>query len=109
MQPSQERRRLGKVRKRYPIVRLYAKMMSWSSVAMLVGGIVLGTLMIVFGEQPQWWRGTSNGFLVIAAGAVYFIVARGVAEILYLLLDVARNSFASGAAPARVDLPAGGV
>ncbi len=56
-------------------------------------------LVIVFAEQPLS-RGLSNGFLVIAAGAVYFIVARGVAEILYLLLDVAHNSFASGPAPA---------
>ena len=99
MQPSQERRRLGKDRKRYPIVRLYAKMMSWSSVAVLVVGIVLGVLMIVFDEQPLW-IGSGKGFLVIAAGTLYFIVARGVAEILYLLLDVARNSFASGSAPA---------
>ena len=99
MQPSQERRRLGTKRRHYPALRLYAKMMSWSSVAMLVVGIVLGVLMIVFAEQPLS-RGLSNGFLVIAAGALYFIVARGVAEILYLLLDVARNSFASGSAPA---------
>ena len=99
MQPSQERRRLGRKRRNYPALRLYAKMMSWSSVAMLVVGIVLGVLMIVLAEQPLS-RGLSNGFLVIAAGALYFIVARGVAEILYLLLDVARNSSASGAAPA---------
>ncbi len=99
MQPSQERRRLGTKRRNYPALRLYAKMMSWSSVAMLVVGIVLGTLMIVFDEQPLW-IGSGKGFLVIAAGALYFIVARGVAEILYLLLDVARNSFASRPAPA---------
>jgi len=98
MQPSQERRRLGKDRKSYPIVRLYAKMMSWSSVAVLVVGIVLGVLIIVFAEQPLS-RGLSNGFLVIAAGALYFIGARGVAEILYLLLDVALNSFASEPTP----------
>jgi uncharacterized membrane protein len=99
MQPSQERRRLGKDRKSYPTVRLYAKMMSWSSVAVLVVGIVLGVLMIVFDEQPLW-IGSGNGFLVIAAGALYFIVARGVAEILYLLLDMARNSYTSRPAPA---------
>ncbi len=99
MHRSQERRRLGKDRKSYPILRLYAKMMSWSSVAVLVVGIVLGTLTIVFAEQPLS-GGLGNGFLVIAAGALYFIVARGVAEILYLLLDVARDSFASGAANA---------
>ncbi len=98
MQPSQERRRLGKDRKSYPIVRLYAKMMSWSSVAVLVVGIVLGVLIIVFAEQPLS-GGLSNGFPVIAAGALYFIVARGVAEILYLLLDVALNSFASEPTP----------
>ncbi len=44
---------MGTKRRNYPALRLYAKMMSWSSVAMLVVGIVLGTLMIVFGEQPQ--------------------------------------------------------
>ncbi len=90
---------MGRKRRNYAALRLYAKMMSSSSVGMLVVGIVLGVLMIVFTEEPLSRR-LSNGFLVIAAGAVYFIVARGVAEILYLLLDVARNSSASGAAPA---------
>ncbi len=90
---------MGRKRRNYAALRLYAKMMSSSSVGMLVVGIVLGVLMIVLDEQPLW-IGSGNGFLVIAAGALYFIVARGVAEILYLLLDVARNSFASGSAPA---------
>ena len=99
MQPSQERRRLGTRRRKYPALRLYAKMMSWSSVAVLVVGIVLGVLMIVFDEQPLW-IGSGNGFLVIAGGALYFIVARGVAEILYLLLDMARTSYTNPPAPA---------
>ncbi len=106
MQPSKERRRWGTKRRNYPVVRLYAKMMSWSSVAVLVVGIVLGVLMIVFAEQPLW-LGSSNGFLVIAAGALYFIIARGVAEILYLLLDMARNSYTSR--PASADNPSNSV
>ena len=45
---------------------------------------------MLFAPQPLWAR-VSNGLLTMAVGAVYFIVVRGAAETLDLLLDVARN------------------
>ncbi len=94
MQPTQERRRLVAERPSYQGIRVYARMVTWSSVVVLVLGAVLGVLIILFGAQPLWTR-VSNGFWVMGAGGVYFILARASAAILYLLLDIDRNSYFS--------------
>ncbi|MCH7566917.1 MAG: hypothetical protein IH787_04570 [Nitrospirae bacterium] len=94
MQPAQERRRLGPERRSYQDIRVYARMVTWSSFVVLVLGAVLGVLIIWFGAQPLWAR-VSNGFWAMVAGGVYFILARASADILYLLLDMARNSYLS--------------
>ncbi len=94
MQPTQERSRLRTERPSYQSIRVYARMVTWSSVVVLILGAVLGVLIILFGAQPLWTR-VSNGFWVMAAGGVYFIFARASADILYLLLDMARNSYLS--------------
>ena len=49
---------------------------------------------MLFAPQPLWTR-VSNGLLTMAVGALSFIVVRGAAETLDLLLDVARNPRAS--------------
>ncbi len=94
MQPSQERRHLESEREKYPALHLYARVARWSSVMVLVVGVVLGVALMLFAPQPLWAR-VSNGLLTMAVGAVYFIAVRGAAETLDLLLDVARNTRAS--------------
>ena len=98
MQPTQERSRLRAERPSYQGIRVYARMVTWSSVVVLILGAVLGVLIILFGAQPLWTR-VSNGFWVMGAGGVYFILARASADILYLLLDIARNSYLSKKQP----------
>ncbi len=98
MQPTQERSRLRAERPSYQGIRVYARMVTWSSVVVLILGAVLGVLFILFGAQPLWAR-VSNGFWAMAAGGVYFILARASAAILYLLLDIARNSYLSKKQP----------
>lgn len=93
MQPTQERRRLGAERYKYLVLRLYARMLKWSSIFVLVVSVVSGMVIILFALPPAPAR-FSNGFLMMGAGTAYFVVARGMAEILYLLLDVARNTHA---------------
>ncbi len=94
MQPAQEGRRLEPERASYQDIRVYARMVTWSSFVVLVLGAVLGVLIILFGAQPLWTR-VSNGFWAMVGGGVYFILARASADILYLLLDMARNSYLS--------------
>ena len=93
MQPTQERRRLGAEREKYLVLHQYARMFRWSSILVLAASIVFGVLIILFALSLLTTR-LSNGFLVMGAGVTYFIVARGMAAILYLLLDVARNTHA---------------
>ncbi len=94
MQPVQEGRRLGPERRSYQDIRVYARMVTWSSVVVLILGAVLGVLIILVGAQPLWTR-VSNGFWAMVGGGVYFILARASADILDLVLDMARNSYLS--------------
>ncbi len=109
MQPAQERRPLQLERANYRGIRVTARMVTWSSFVVLVLGAVLGVHIVWFGAQPLWTR-VGNGFWAMVAGGVYFIFARASADILYLFLDVARNTHSltkQTEVPAR-DLPAGG-
>jgi hypothetical protein len=94
MEPLPERRRRGSRREKYPVLRLYTRVISLSSFVVLVMGVLFGVLVMLYAEQPLRTR-LGNGLTAIGLGFAYFVIARSVAEVLYLLLDVARHTRAS--------------
>ena len=90
MEPAQERRRLGSRREKYPVLRFYTRVISFSSFVVLGVGVVFGVLVILYAEQGPRER-LWNGLATIGISVLYFVLARATAEVLYLLLDVARH------------------
>lgn len=87
----EERRRRGNNREKYPVLRFYAKIVNLSSLVVATVGVVFAALIAIYAEQPPLERATS-ALIALGVALFYFVVARGTAEMIYLLVDVAQNA-----------------